>query len=116
MSKFNPEHKIVLDEMLLGLSNVREGKMFGYPAYYAGKKLCLSLYEQGVGVKLPEATVEILVREDPAVIPFQPLGRPRMREWAQINVERSKDFRKYQAVFEESIRFVLELQGISFDK
>jgi len=32
------------------------GKMFGFPAYYTGKNLCVCLYEDGVSVKLPEAT------------------------------------------------------------
>ncbi len=54
MANFNSEHKAVLDELLLSQPNVRSGKMFGYPAYYAGKKLCICLYEQGVGVKLAE--------------------------------------------------------------
>ncbi len=115
MEKYNPEHKVVLDEILINHPQVRAGKMFGYPAYYAGKKLCVSLYEQGVGVKLPEVSVEKLLREDPGIIPFQPLGRPKMREWVQINVKRSEDYRKYQHIFEESIKFVLALQGIQTD-
>ncbi len=33
-----------------------------------------------------------------------------MREWIQINLDRSEDYRKYQAVFEESIAHVLAQQ------
>lgn len=98
--------------MLIGRPLVRAGKMFGYPAYYAGKKLCICLYEQGVGLKLPEKSVERLLMEDPHTIPFQPLGRPRMREWVQINLDHLDDYQQYLAVFEESIQFVLKLQGI----
>ena len=54
MANFNSEHKAVLDDLVLSHPNVQPGKMFGFPAYYAGKKLCICLYEQGVGVKLPE--------------------------------------------------------------
>jgi hypothetical protein len=57
MAKFNPEHKAVLDELLLGYDEVSSGKMFGFPGYYVGKKLCICLYEQGVGIKLPEESV-----------------------------------------------------------
>jgi hypothetical protein len=89
MANFNSEHKTVLDDLLLGIPLVRAGKMFGFPAYYAGKKLCICLYEQGVGVKLPEASAAKLLESDRNVVPFQPLGRPKMREWVQINLGRS---------------------------
>jgi len=110
MANFNPDHKIILDELLLGRTPLRVGKMFGFPAYYAGKKLCICLYEQGVGVNLPEPSAARLLATDANVIPFRPLGKPRMREWVQINLTRSENYRQYQAVFEESIRFVLGQQ------
>jgi hypothetical protein len=105
--RFNPRHKAVLDDMLLGHPHVRAGKMFGFPAYYAGKKLCVCLYEQGVGVKLPERSAAKLLESDPNVVPFQPMGRRKMREWVQINLSRSEDYRQYHPVFDESIRHVL---------
>ena len=110
MADFNPEHKRVLDEVLLGHPRVRPGRMFGFPAYYAGKKLCICLYEQGVGIKLPEQSAARLLETDPNVILFQPMGKPRMREWIQINLGRSEDYREYAATFEESIRYVLAHQ------
>lgn len=110
MANFSSKHKAVLDDLLLGHALVRPGKMFGYPAYYAGEKLCICLYEQGVGVKLPEHYAEKLLHSDSNVIPFQPMGRPKMRGWVQINVKRSEDYRAYRSVFDESILYVLELQ------
>jgi hypothetical protein len=80
MPYFTPEHKAVLDDLLLGHPLVRAGKMFGYSAYYVGKKLCICLYEQGVGVKLPVQPVARLLETDRNVVPFQPMGRPKMRE------------------------------------
>jgi hypothetical protein len=114
MAKFSPDHKAILDVMLLGHPLLRSGKMFGYPAYYAGEKLCICLYEQGVGLKLPETSAVKLLESDSNVIPFQPMGRRKMREWVQINLERSQDYRQYRAVFDESIAYVLagqELDG-----
>lgn len=108
--RYNENHKAVLDDMLLGQPGVRAGKMFGYPAYYAGKKLSICLFEQGVGVKVPELTAKNLLAEDPNVIHFQPMGRRKMKEWIQINLEQSEDYRGYLNVFEESIDFVLSLQ------
>ena len=108
---FNSEHKDVLEKILLGNPLVRAGKMFGLPAYYVGKKLCICLYEQGVGLKLPELTVARLLAEDGNTIPFQPLGKARMREWIQINLSRSEDYWQYQAIFDESIHFIAAQSG-----
>ena len=110
MVDFNPEHKAVLDELLLGNPFVRAGKMFGFPAYYAGKKLCICLYEQGVGVKLPERSAARLLETDGNTIPFRPMGKPKMREWVQINLNRSEDYGQYESVFMESIRYVMAQQ------
>jgi len=110
VADFNPQHKAVLDDLLHGYPNVRPGKMFGFPAYYAGGKLCICLYERGVGVKLPEQSAAKLLKTDRNVIPFQPMGRRKMREWVQINLGRSEDYRQYKSVFEESIRHVLAQQ------
>jgi hypothetical protein len=110
MPDFSPEHKAVLDDLLLGHPGVRPGKMFGYPAYYVGKKLSICLYEEGVGVKLPEQSAAQLLASDPNTTPFRPMGRPKMREWVQINLSRSEDYRQYQSVFDESIRYLLGQQ------
>ncbi len=103
MSNYNSEHKIVLDKLLLDYPYVRPGKMFGYPAYYVVKKLAICLYEQGVGVKLPEQTVTKLLESDSNIIPFQSLGKLKMREWIQINLDDSKNYIQYMDIFEESI-------------
>jgi hypothetical protein len=110
MARFIPEHKQVLDDLLLVNPLVRPGKMFGYPAYYVGKKLCICLYEEGVGVKLPATAAQVLLQTDPHVMPFRPLGRPIMREWILINLSRSEDYRQYQAVFDQSIAYLLDQQ------
>ena len=107
MANFNPNHKAVLDEILLGYAHVSVGKMFGYPAYFAAKKMCICVYEEGVGIKLPKFTVDKLLANDPQVIPFVPMGRHRMREWVQINAADSENYRQYQGVFEESITYVM---------
>jgi hypothetical protein len=110
MVAFNPNHKAVLDDILLGDPHIRPGKMFGYPAYYVGRKLCLCLYEDGVGIKVPAQIASQLLETDTNAVPFQPLGRPRMKEWAQINLENSEDFRKYRSIFDQSIRYIQSKQ------
>jgi hypothetical protein len=112
MPNFNPNHKAVLDAMLLANPLIRPGKMFGFPAYYVGSKLCICLYEEGVGIKLPQQTVVHLIETDPNAAPFTPMGRRRMREWVQVTLARSEDYRQYETVFDEAIRHVLALQEI----
>jgi hypothetical protein len=111
MATFNPEHKAILDDLLLSHPHVRAGKMFGYPAYYVGRKLCICLYEEGVGIKLPAPSAATLLATDPNAVPFQPMGKPKMREWVQINLTRSEEYRQYVPVFEESIQYIHEQQG-----
>lgn len=110
MATFNRENKAVVDDVLLGCAEVRLGKMFGFPAYYVGKKLCICVYEQGVGVKLPAQSVIMLLATDHNIVPFQPMGKPKMREWIQVNLSCAEDFRHYMPVFDESIRYVLAQQ------
>ena len=102
---FNPEHKKVLDSFLLEIPGVVPGKMFGYPAYYVGKKLFACLYEEGVGIKVPENMAQELVGKE-GIIYFQPLGRRKMREWIQINRSNSTDYLEDQEIFKASIQFV----------
>lgn len=111
MPDYNSQHKVVLDKLLLDYPLVRSGKMFGFPAYYVGKKLAICLYEQGVGVKLPELDAKKLLETDSNTVPFQPMGKSRMREWIQINLDNSENYNLYKEVFETSIRYLLEVQS-----
>lgn len=112
MSKPNNEssHKEVLDSLLLNMLGVVEGKMFGYPAYYINGKLFACIYGEGVGLKVPEETAKKLLSEE-HVVPFQPLGKPKMREWIQINRTRSADYGKDINVLRTSVEFVSQLQA-----
>jgi len=110
---FNKHHKAVLDDLILKNPHVRSGKMFGYPAYYAGEKLCICLYGTGVGVKVPENIASALLKQDRNIIPFQPLGKSRMREWIQSNLKNSEDYKAYEDTFQQSIKYLLKQQGIT---
>jgi hypothetical protein len=108
---FNPQHKKVLDSFLLEQEGVTPGKMFGYPAYYVNKKLFACLYEEGVGIKLPEDKAKELVGKE-GIIPFQPLGRRKMRQWIQINREDSSQYLDDKDIFLESVKFVAGLADV----
>jgi hypothetical protein len=103
---FSEAHKAVLDDMLLDDPRIRPGKMFGFPAYFVGKKLAICLYEDGVGIKLPAASVAPILEGDRNARPFQPLGKHVMREWVQIDLADSDGYRAYAPLFEESIEYL----------
>jgi predicted DNA-binding protein (MmcQ/YjbR family) len=105
---FEPRHKAVLDSLLLNHPDVAEGKMFGYPAYYVNRKLFTCVYGEAIGVKVPEELANQLLSR-PHITPFQPMGKPKMREWIQINRKRSSDYEKDMEIFEASINFVKKL-------
>jgi hypothetical protein len=102
---FNPKHKEVLDSVLLQMPGVVAGTMFGYPAYYINKKLFACLYEEGVGIKVPEKVADSLVGQK-GIIRFLPKGRKPMKEWIQINHERSEDYRMEEEILKISVEYV----------
>jgi hypothetical protein len=102
---YNPKHKVVLDSVLLQMPGVVAGMMFGYPAYYINKKLFACLYEEGVGIKVPAKVAESLVGKK-GIIRFLPKGRRPMKEWIQINHERSEDYLKDEEILKISVEYV----------
>ena len=103
------DRKATLDSLLLKLPSVVEGKMFGYPAYYVNGKLFACIHGEGVGLKVPEDFANQLLAEK-HIVPFQPLGKPKMREWIQINRAKSADYRKDINIFRSSVEFVSQIQ------
>jgi len=83
--------------------------MFGYPAFFVGKRMFACAYGQGVGVKLPADRVRgLLKRAD--VLPFRPHGKAPMREWVQINHARSENYAADGTLVLDAMRFVSRLQ------
>jgi hypothetical protein len=107
-TKYNQNIKEILDSFLLQFPEVTRGKMFGYPAYYAGKKLFACVYENGVGIKVPEDLAEELIKTE-GIISFQPMGRTKMRQWIQINRQEPDDYLKDKEIFKASIDYVLKI-------
>jgi len=95
----------VLRDLLLGLPGVREGKMFGVPAFYVGRKLFACVYGDVVGFKVQEDLAQKLL-DDSRFAPFQPRGRQRMREWVQFPCAPHKEIETYREVLLASYEFV----------
>ena len=113
-TKYNEKHKQILDKMLLKNPEVKLGKMFGFPAYYVGGKLFACIYENGVGLKVPELRANEL-REQSHIEYFQPLGRKKMREWVQINRKNSEDYVKDKEILFEALEYVAGIAGVQLD-
>jgi len=95
----------VLSHLLLSRPDVVPGKMFGFPAFYTAGKLFACVYGDGVGLKLPQDTARRLEGK-PGITPFQPYGKPTMREWIHIRRDPASNFSKDASLFEASITFV----------
>lgn len=102
--------KAILDSLLLNMPGVAEGKMFGYAAYFVNGKLFACIYGDGVGIKVPEDVAKKLLSGKRAV-PFRPLGKPKMREWIQINRAKPADHRKDLDILRASVEFVGRLRA-----
>jgi hypothetical protein len=107
MSPVENDHRClqVLRDLLLGLPGVREGKMFGFPALFVGKKLFACVYGDVVGFKVPEDLARQLL-EDPRFAPFQPRGRQSMREWVQFPCAPYEEIDDCQEVLLASYEYV----------
>ncbi len=106
---FKEEQKEVIDTMLLPIQGVEAGKMFGYPGYYVNGKLFACLYENGVGLKVPETLAKELIGKE-GIDHFVPLGRKKMREWIQITRESSEDYLGDFEIFKRSVEYVASLK------
>jgi len=107
-AKYNQDVNSVVDEILLQFPGVVAGKMFGYPAYYLNKKMVGCIYEDGVGLKVPETIAKGLL-ENAHITHFQPLGRRKMREWIQINHADPNDYFLDESIFEASVTYLRSL-------
>jgi hypothetical protein len=104
-AKWNEAVQPFVDELLLPLPGVRPGKMFGYPAYYTGRKMFACLYGPGVALKLPPADVDRLLGRT-GMTRFNPMGRMTMRGWVMIVRKRPGDLRRLRDLFRASFEYV----------
>ena len=95
----------VLTSLLANRPEVTHGKMFGFPGFYTAGKLFACVYGDGVGLKLPLDTVHQLEGK-PGITPFQPYGKPKMREWIHICRDPASTLSKDASLLEASITFV----------
>jgi hypothetical protein len=82
----------------------RPGHMFGHPALYADRRLAACAYGTGIGLKLPAARVSEVL-ETGRGVPFQPYGKPPMREWVHLPASAGDDDESMTTLISEAVEF-----------
>lgn len=68
-----------LAELVFGMSfSIRQGKVFGCPALYVGRKMALCDYEDCIGMRVPE-DIAVKAQSLRRAVPFTPYGKKPMR-------------------------------------
>ena len=109
LPRFRTDHLVAVRSFLADRDDVCEGRMFGYPAFFVGRRMFACVYGEGVGIKVPaELAACLLERTDTE--PFRPYGKATMKEWVQINHARANDYQADLSVFLASVRFAADGQ------
>jgi hypothetical protein len=100
--------KSQIDRILLSLPGVVAKKMNQLDAYFIADRMFACINGEGVGVRLPAATVTDLHFSRNDVTLFQPGGvsAGATREWIQINRADAADYEKDLDLFKASLGFV----------
>ena len=105
---FDEELKEIIDEILLDISGVEPGHVFGMPGYYVNGKLFASIYESGLTLKLPNEKCKELVENVDGFDVFAPLGNV-MKEWVHLTKDDPNSFEDEIELMVESMNFVKEI-------
>ena len=110
MATDSPEttRKALIDGVLLKLPGVVAKKINKLDAYFVGDRMFACIHGDGLGLRLPVATVTELQFSRSDVVSFQPGGisAGATREWVQINRADAADYEKDLELIRASLEFV----------
>ena len=100
--------KSQIDAVLLKLPGVVAKKINKLDAYFVSDRMFACISGDGLGLRLPAATVTNLHFSRNDVVPFQPGGvsAGATREWIQINRADAAEYEKDLDLFRASLEFV----------
>ncbi len=100
--------KALIDGVLLKLPGVVAKKINKLDAYFVGDRMFACIHGDGLGLRLPVATVTELQFSRSDVVSFQPGGisAGATREWVQINRPDAADYEKDLELIRASLDFV----------
>jgi len=102
------DRKTKIDAVLLKLPGVVGKKLNKLDAYFVSDRMFACISGDGIGIRLPAATVTDLQFSRGDVAQFQPggLSAGATREWIQINRADAADYEKDLELFRASLEFV----------
>jgi hypothetical protein len=105
--------KAQIDAVLLKLPGVVAKKLNNLDAYFVNDRMFACISGEGVGLRLPAATVTNLQFSRSDVQQFQPggLSAGATREWLQINRADAAEYEKDLPLFQASLDFVKAARG-----
>ena len=103
-----PTRKAKIDAVLLKLPGVVAKKINQLDAYFISDRMFACISGEGVGIRLPAATVTDLQFARGDVSQFQPggLSAGATREWVAINRADAAEYEKDLELFRASLEFV----------
>lgn len=110
--KYNPDLKVIIDDLLLDIPGVSEGHMFGHPAYYIRGKLLACHYHNGIALKVPEEVGEDLLHSNEnEVEPFSPMGKNMGKNWILLKRSDLQNYHNDLNLFETAAEYVSSIAG-----
>lgn len=82
--------------------HTRAGKMFGCPALYVGRKMAMCVYEDSIGMRVPEP-VATQAKAAGRAGAFTPYGKKPMREW--ISVDAPEELTEFRDLIEAALQY-----------
>lgn len=98
--------KAQIDAVVLKIPGVVAKKIGGLDAYFVNDRMFACISGKGVGLRLPVAVATELQFSRENVVPFQPTGMPKSREWIQIDREDAAEYERDLELFQAAHAFV----------
>ena len=109
----DPNRKSQIDAVLLKLPGVVAKKLNNLDAYFVNDRMFACISGEGLGLRLPAATVTNLQFSRGDVEPFQPggLSARATPEWIQINCADASGYEKDLELIRTSLEYVKAARG-----
>lgn len=98
--------KAQIDAVVLKIPGVVAKKIGGLDAYFVNDRMFACISGKGVGLRLPVAVATELQFSRENVVPFQPTGMPKSREWIQIDRDDAAEYERDLELFQAAHAFV----------
>ena len=99
----DPKLEQIINRLMADHPIAKPAKMFGYRAYKVNGKLAVSLFDNGIMMKVGARRVRELAGET-GIQPFEPSKGRAWTEWILV----TSDFDSHKPLCDEAVQYVLE--------